>query len=541
MMDGNSLKLLLTTIGKNTELLNFWEEIFLLCSEEALEVVLQKYIIKERKKKDYLIPLLNKLIDLETLKFWTTLETIDIQDISRLEPILTHTFEISIPMIGEVLPRLPEKHLMFIIKHVLPQFTSSGSKILYSLFSIHDISNIEKQVSFTILETVHLDPEDLLLVSLVSCSKMIINPEFSSFIPHLLDKLFSHYPIESLTITDTHRLITLVPTAKLFLSALSHNELEGILFPLMNTLGSNVLNSIILNCFAQLSKEGEDLSLVEKLLSNYETEEFSIEGKNVFRDYLMVIVGKSVNRDLLIFTTFREKPRSQAQFLPVFFTRTSHHTIERILLDSPIDPLEENILKSITNHFESNPPKRPEEYFFSLYEKMKGKDDIQRAVLPLLGEFCSWHNLSTIMELPEKEKYHREYQKALIKFSSRFDIQSPQALKQIWVSGLKEVYNRLKEPGSLFQSQCPQCGNPILEKQKNCGFCSQRLTCIICRKSVVQLQIAEQGVQCPQCSSFFHRRHLQESVKLQKKCPVCNVKLREIEVESLPRFTFFYK
>ncbi|MFX1537193.1 MAG: hypothetical protein ACFFDI_23550, partial [Promethearchaeota archaeon] len=128
-----------------------------------------------------------------------------------------------------------------------------------------------------------------------------------------------------------------------------------------------------------------------------------------------------------------------------------------------------------------------------------------------------------------------------IKFSSRFEIQSPQALEQIWISGLKEVYNRLKEPTSLFQSQCPQCGNPILENQKNCGFCSQGLTCIICRKSVVKLKTEEEIVQCPQCSSFFHRRHLQESVKLQKKCPVCNMKLKASEVESLPLFTFFYK
>ncbi len=541
MMDRNSLKLLLTTIGKNLELLIFWERIFLLCSEDALEVVLQKYIIKERNKKDYLIPLLNKLIDLETLKFWTILKTIDIQDISRLEPILTHTFENSIPIIGEILPHLSEDHLTFIIKHILPQFSSSGSKILYSLLSIHVLANIEEQVIFTVLETVHLNPEDLLVISLVRCSKLIANPKLSIFTPRLMDRLFSFYPTESLAILDTYRLITLVPSAKLFLSTLSQNELEGTLLPLMSTLGSNVLNSTILNYFLKLSKEGEDLSLMEKLLSNHEVGEFSTEGKNVFREYISLLVGKSASRDLQILATFRKKPRGQTHFLPVFFTRISHHSIEKILLDSPIDPLEENMIKTITKHFEFHPPVKPEEYFLSLYKKAKGKEDIQRAVLPLLGEFCSWHNLSILMELQEKEKYHREYQKALIKFSSRFDIQSPQALKQIWASGLKEVYNRLKEPGSLFQSQCPQCGNPILENQKNCGFCSQRLTCIICRKSVVKLQNDDDVVQCPQCSSFFHRRHLQESVKLQKKCPVCNVKLREVEVESLPIFTFFYK
>ena len=342
-----------------------------------------------------------------------------------------------------------------------------------------------------------------------------------------------------MTITDAHRLISLVPAVKSFLSSLSNNELEEVLLPLMNTLTSNILNSVIVDYFLQLSKEGEDLSLVEKLLSKYEIREFSIEGKNVLRDYFSIIVGKSGSRDLSIFVTFQGKPRSQSQFLPVFFTRTSHRTIEKILLDSPIDSLEENMLRSITNYFESNPPQKPEEYFFALYEK--GNEVIQRAILPLLGEFCSWYNLSMLMELQEKEKYHIEYQKALIKFSSRFDIQSPQALKQIWVAGLKDVYNRLKEPTPQYQCQCPQCGNPILENQKNCGFCSQRLTCIICRKSVVQVQIEEEIVRCPQCASFFHRRHLYESVKLQKHCPVCNVKMREVEVKSLPIYTFFYK
>ncbi|UCG01819.1 MAG: E3 ubiquitin protein ligase [Candidatus Heimdallarchaeota archaeon] len=541
MMDETSLKLLLSTIGKNAELITFWEETFLLCSEHALQVVLQKYIAKERRKKDYLVPLLEKLIDLETLKFWTTLKTMDLQEISRLEPILTHTFEKSIPIIGEVLPRLPKNHLTFIINNILPQFSSSGAKILYSLFSINDISNIEEQVILTVLKTVQLDHKDLLTISLVRCSKLITNPKYNSLFPDLLDKLFTLYPTESLAITDIHRLSTLVPPAKSLLSSLSKNDLEETLSALTKTLASNVLKTVIHDGFLHLSREGEDLSLLEKLLSNYETEEFSIEGTNALRDYLSVIVGKSGSRDLLIFTTFRNKPQGQVQFLPSFFSRTSHNTLEKILIDSPVDPLEENMLRSITNYFESNPPENPEEYFLSLYKRMKEKEDVQRAILPLLGEFCSWHNLSILMELQEREKYPREYQKALIKFSSRFDIQSPQALQQIWISGLKEVYTRLKKPGPHFQSQCPQCGNPILEKQKNCGFCSQRLTCIICRKSVVLLQSDEEVVQCPQCANFFHRRHLQESVKLQKKCPVCNVTLREREVSSLPAFTFFYK
>ena len=540
IMDEASLQILLTTIGNKTELLNFWEETFHFCSNQSLKIVLLYYIANQRKKMDYLNSLLFKLIELETLQFWIILSSVNIKDLTRIEPIIAHAFEISIPMIGEVLTRLSEDHLSFLIKRLLPQFASSGSKLLYSLFSIHDTSNIEQQVIFTILETIQLNPEDLLTISLVRSSKLINNPMLGGFIPNLMVSLFSNYSTEALVIIDSQKLRELLPVVKKIISELPDSELEGTLLPLVNTLVSNVLNGLILEKFAHLSKNGEDLGLLEKLLINFESEEFSSTGKRIVQDYLNIIVGKSINRDLLIFAIFRGRPRGQAQFLPYYFSRTSLQAIERILYDS-LDPLEENMLKSITNHFETNPPMNPEEYFLSLYQNSEGKEDIQRAVLPLLGEFCSWNNLSTLMEFQDKEKYHYEYQKALIKFSSRFDIQSPQALEQIWISGLKQVYNRLKEPEILFQSQCPQCGNPILEKQKNCGFCSQRLTCIICRKSVVQLNTEEEVVQCPQCSSFFHRRHLQESVKLQKNCPVCNVKLKAAEVESLPLFTFFYK
>ncbi|MFX1516598.1 MAG: hypothetical protein ACFFC6_09835, partial [Promethearchaeota archaeon] len=154
LMDKNSLKLLVTTVGTKDELVSFWEETFLLSPGESLQVVLHQFLIKEQKKKDHLIPLLNKLIDFDPQKFWTTLKALDIKDLSLLEPILTHSFESSISIIGEILPRLPEAHLTFIIEHILPNFSSSGSKLLYSLFSIQDISNIEKSVILTILETI---------------------------------------------------------------------------------------------------------------------------------------------------------------------------------------------------------------------------------------------------------------------------------------------------------------------------------------------------------------------------------------------------
>lgn len=543
MMNLTHIETLIDTVGSNKELLEFWEETFLMCSNDALPVLLKEFLTKDRKKKNYLIPILNKLVSLELSQFWTYYKTISSQDVSRLQPILTHAFGASIPTIGEDLSQLPEFHLTFIFEHILPQFASSGHKILYSLLSLRETSNIQESVvQRTILETVRLDPEDLLIIVLIRCSKIITNPKLSNFIPGLIDNLFSLYPAPSLAIVDAHKLTMLLSSIKLFLSSLSLKETENVILTVIITLKSGILNSIITDYLLQLSrKRKEDYSLLNQLLTKFEDINFSIEGKNVLSDFIRNLAGESSSNDVLILRTFKEKPRSQSLLLPLVFAHTSQHTIEKILLDSPIDPLEENMLKAIISYFESQPPERPEGYFFTLYKKVRGKEEVQRAILPLLGEYCSWINLSMLMELPEKEKYQKEYEKALIKFSSRFDIQSPKALHQIWISGLKDVYNRLKEPTTLLQSQCPQCGNPILEKQKNCGFCSQRLTCIICRKSVVQLQIEEEVVQCPQCSGFFHRRHLLESIKIKNKCPVCNVSLREPEVDSLPSFTFFFQ
>ncbi|MHA2243828.1 MAG: hypothetical protein ACXADY_02575 [Candidatus Hodarchaeales archaeon] len=543
MMNLTHIEKLLDTIGSSKELLEFWEETFLMCSKDALPVLLKEFLTKDRKKKNYLIPLLNKLVSLELSQFWTYSRTISSQDVSRLKPILTHAFKASIPTIGEDLSQLPEFHLTFIFEHILPQFTSSAHRILYSLLSLRETSNIQESViQRTILETIRLDPEELLIIVIIRCSKIITNPRFSNLVPGLVNNLFSFYPVPSLAIVDSHKLTMLLASIKSFLSSLSLTETENVILTVIITLKSSILNSIIIDYLLQWSrKRKEDYSLLNQLLTKFEDTDFSIEGKNILSDFIQNLVGESPNNDLLILKTFKRKPRSQSLLLPMFFTHTSQYTIEKILLDSPIDPLEENILKAIINYFESQPPERPEEYFFTLYKKVRGKEGVQRAILPLLGEYCSWNNLSMLMELVEKEKYQKEYEKALIKFSSRFDIHSPKALRQIWISGLKDVYNGLKEPRTLLQSHCPQCNNPILEKQKNCGFCSQRLTCIICRKSVAQLQIEEEVVQCPQCSGFFHRRHLLESIKSKNKCPVCNVSFQEAEVDSLPAFRFFFQ
>ncbi|MHA1978645.1 MAG: hypothetical protein ACW98I_17215, partial [Candidatus Hodarchaeales archaeon] len=105
----------------------------------------------------------------------------------------------------------------------------------------------------------------------------------------------------------------------------------------------------------------------------------------------------------------------------------------------------------------------------------------------------------------------------------------------IYSKTLKTTSTPQKRPN--YQSNCPKCNNPILEGQKNCGFCTQRLTCAICLKSVVQVTDVDL-VECTQCSNYFHRHHLLQTVKMRRECPICSVRLTEREVSSLPQIQF---
>ncbi|UCE15028.1 MAG: hypothetical protein JSV04_07575, partial [Candidatus Heimdallarchaeota archaeon] len=542
LMDKNRLEILLKTIGSSKSLLEYWEETFTYCANLAFPILLEDYMDKTQKQKDLLIPLLKRLVNLELPQFWIHFSKIPVGRISRLTPILPYAFELSISNIGSFIGQLPESHQSFLIDNTLPSFVSSGSSILYSLFSFLSNPSINEYIKRLILATVQLDPNGLLPIAVFRCSKLISSPNYSTIVSNLVDSLFSTFSEASIVMVDTNRLITLTASIEVLFSSLSKEDIETLLFTLLPNLTTTTLKPFFSNQLLLLSKEREDyVSLLHHFCTNYEEQSYSTQGEDLLCDLVRNLVEDPSITDLSLFEVFLNKPRSQSLLLPVFFRYTSQETVEDILLNSPDTPLETKILKIIVNHYESQLPDNPEDYFFSLYKKAEDIEEVQRALLPLLGEFCSWHNLSVLIELPEREKYQREYDKALSKFSSRFSIHSPKALRQIWISGLKDVYSKKPLTDSpLLRSQCPQCGNPILEKQKNCGFCTQRLICIICRKSVVRLQIEEEIVQCPQCSSFFHRRHLLESIKIKDKCPVCNVTIREAEVTKLPKYAFSF-
>ncbi len=548
VMEDNQFNLLLDTIISSSEFLEAWKDIFILRVKETLLITLKRYsedLPRNTKKKENLTSILKMLINLEPMEFWKYIYQYSEKDISEssLKPIIRYGFEVSIPNIGEVLSKMPEFQITYIIENILPDFTSIGPKVLYSLFTIQNISEIqESAIRRVIIELINLDQDTFLLISLMRCSKIISNPELKDFAFRIVPSLISTYPYSSFSIIANYELDSLFSPLKSYLMSLEKTETENLLLLVIPKLKSERFEPMIIDRILPLmAAHINDTSLFNRLCEKYEEEEFESGGKRIFKTILLNLIGKSSRYDFQIFNILKQKPRSQSLLIPLFLTKTTIKNIERILLDPTFWPLEPQILRAIINYFETEPPEDPESYFFSLYQQSREKEDVQEAILPLLGEYFSWQNLPRLMELPEKEKYGRSYEKALAKFASRFNITSSRGLKVIWNSGLKNIYDQTSsQSSSLLQSHCPQCGNPILEGQKNCGFCNQRLTCSICRKSVVLMQ-REDIIQCPQCGNFFHRSHILESVKLKKSCPVCNVSLREREVESLSNYEFFFQ
>ncbi|MHA2224091.1 MAG: RING finger protein [Candidatus Hodarchaeales archaeon] len=540
------LTTLLEALGSGIELFRYWEEVILAFPGESLPVTLNSFTKKglSKKRKELLSSLLKKLIISEPILFWNYFGSLNSNNITikHLQPILFHAMEVSIPNLAEIVSLLPDFHLNLLIEQILPDLSSSGSKILYSLFSIPENVTIDASAFHrVILELIKTDPENMLLISFIRCSKTVNSPKYKKFVPTLIKELLSRYSEESIAIITSHNLSTLITPVESFLSSLSKSKLESFLINIIPKLKSNIINGVITSHLLKiLNRNKNDISLLQKLFTIVEKKELSISGKKILLDLVTKLVGTTSNYDLLIFSSLKTKILNKSELLSIFFAQTSQQTIERIILDPLHDPLDESIIKAIYSRFTSQPPEKPYDYFLDLYQKLHGRDTLQQEILPLLGEYSDWQNLAVLMELPEKEKYSETYDGALTNFASRFNIQSAEALRQIWSSGgLKSVFKRLEKPQTLKQSRCPQCGNPILENQKTCGFCSQRLACIICRKSVVKAEAID-VVQCPQCGNFFHKRHLHESIKMKKSCPVCNVKITEQEAISLPGYTFFF-
>ena len=539
---------LVSGIGLEKNLISAWEEVLLLRPEESLPLLLEK--IKENHKKSMtpLLVITKKLIDIEISTFWKEIASFSSKSLPKYISLLKYALERSIPILGEVISSLPTTHISFIVKNIIPDFSEKSSQMLYAILSIRDASFYKHDsVSTVILSILKLNPKELIFLILIRMSKLHSNSKMLGFVQNLFTQIIGIYPRLTIENIDDHSLSSFSLSVAEYTSTLSEKKFRILLKYIIPELKTKCLRPTLIDqCISRLRRSTNDYKLLETITTTDPSKSFSKEGQILLSSLIKQIIGRSIDDDIRIFTIVQHSHSSVRESLLIaYFERLPQTTLDHVLSDSNIDISENVTIRALTSRFAKKPPSDPEKYYIELYQQSQ-RVEIKRAVLPLIGEYCSWINLPFLMELPERDKFDQEYALSISKFIARFEIDSPETLVRIWSSGLKDIYKKtLKAPSispkrSNYQSNCPKCNNPILEGQKNCGFCIQRLTCAICLKSVVKTTDVDL-VECTQCTNYFHRHHLIQSVKMRNECPICGVRLTERAVAALPKIQFHFQ
>jgi len=544
----SELNKLVSHIEFSQALLQPWEDVFLSRYEESLPYLLNQLELKTKKRKEPIIGLIKKIIDIDSINFWKHISQIPARRLPKYDSVCKYAFEKSISNLGDIIVILSKGNISYIAKKLIPNFSSEGRRMIYSLLSTSDSYLLDNPKTYEILTAIiKLDPDEIVDITLLRLSKMIDIPDLYSFTKQLFKIIFTSYTYQVFSEVDSHSLNTLTQLIAIYMKEISDKQFFTVLQKLIPNLSTDCLRLILVNqTIHRLNMQTGNFSLLDKLLPIDETQTYSDEGYLFLTEISHRLTGHSNENDRKLFIYLRNlQSPVQKPFLEAYFDKISLGTLERLLNDTRLNFSGKNIVPSITKRFINQPPTNPERYFMALFQQTERKE-IKKAVLPLLGEYCSWMNLPFLLELPEQTKYKKEYDAAVNRFAQRFNIASSQTLLKIWSSGLKDIYNRTSQSVSplstlqkSYQSQCPKCGNPILEKQKSCGFCPQRFTCAICLKSVISTKDTD-IVDCPQCSNLFHRHHLLNSVKMKPECPICHIKLTQSAVSNLPRFQFFF-
>jgi DNA-directed RNA polymerase subunit RPC12/RpoP len=545
----NELEKLIMHINFNKTLLQPWEEVFLSRSEDSLPYLLDQLGVSTKKRKEPIKALIKKIIAIDYIQFWKYIGQVSDKKMSKYDNVCSYAFEKSISNLGDLIETLPKKRVSYIAKKIVPKFSSEGKRMLYSFLSISDPRLLDNPKTYELIAAIiDLDPQNYVYTVLLRISKVITIPGLESFTRQLFNNLIASYTYQVFSEVDSYSLNPLTKLIAVYVTEISDKKFFIILKKLVPNLKTDCLRLILVNqTIHRLRTPSGNFSVLDNLIPNNKSQEYSEEGYLFLTEISNRFTGHSTENDINLFIYLNNlQSPVQKPFLEAYFDKISQNTFERLLNDPRLDLSGKHTGSAITKRFTAHPPTNPERYFMTLFRQTK-REEIKKAILPLLGEYCSWMNLPFLLELPEQRKYKEEYDDGLKRFAQRFNIASSQTLLKIWSSGLKDIYIQTPQSATMssiqpksYQTQCPKCGNPILENQKSCGFCPQRFTCAICFKSVVTTKDTDL-VECPQCSNIFHRHHLSASIKMKPECPICHIQLSLRDVSSLSRFQFFFQ
>ncbi len=543
---------LVSGVGFEKTLIIAWEEVFLLRPDESLPLFLKQFASKTKKSKDPIVSITKKLIDIESGTFWKYISSLSNRSLSKYRDLLIHALDKSIPLLSEILISLPRTHTTYLGKSIIPEFEAKSQEMLYAILSVNESSFLNhKSVDGFILSILKQNPRNLIFPALMRLSALESDSSLLEFVKKLFSSIISKYPRVTIEIIDDHALSSFSPSVAVYFDSLTEKKLRILLKYIILQLKTKCLKPTLIDqCLSQFRHSNNNYRLLQEITTADPSKEFSTEGRSLLSSVTKQIVGTSIENDVKILALVKNSHTSiREELLGAYFEKIPQNTLDYVLSDQTIDISDELTVRALTIRFAKRPPQAPEEFYLSLYQQST-RNEIKRAVLPLVGEYCSWTNLPFLMELPERNEFKQEYSAAIKKFIQRFEIESEDTLFRIWSSGLKDIYDKRGQASqvstspskqrSSYQSNCPKCNNPILEGQKNCGFCTQRLTCPICLKSVIKASDVDL-VECTQCSNIFHRPHLLQSVKMRHECPICHVRLTERMVLTLPSIQFqFY-
>ncbi|MHA1978138.1 MAG: hypothetical protein ACW98I_14635, partial [Candidatus Hodarchaeales archaeon] len=289
---------------------------------------------------------------------------------------------------------------------------------------------------------------------LIRISKLDTITELRTFVQNLITEIIGKYPKVTIESIDYHNLSSFSLSVAEYTRTLSDKKFRILLKYIIPNLKTKCLRATIIDqCVSRLRRPANDYKLLELITATDQPKTFSKEGQALLSSLIRQIIGKSKYDDTLIFALVKNShPSIRESLLRAFFERLPQHTLDYLLSDSTIDISEDITIRALTTRFAKKPPSEPEKYYIDLYQQ-SSRVEIKRAVLPLIGEYCSWKNLPFLMELPEREEFEQEYALSISNFIERFEIDSSDTLFRIWSSGLKDIYSKTLKTTSTPQKR----------------------------------------------------------------------------------------